>query len=252
LSKLIILGTSSAVPDLDHENTHMAIVGKTRKVLVDTGSSPTIRLLQAGLDPNDVTDLFLTHFHPDHVSGVPSLLMNSWLTGRKHRLQIYGLADTNERMEKIMQLYEWSRWPDFYPVSFQELLANGCTLAIDCPDFRIYTSLVCHMIPALGLRIESPESGQVIAYSCDTEPCASVIRLAEGADILIHEASGASLGHSSPAQAGEIATTAKARHLVLIHYPTGNSFDPAALVAQARQTFSGPITVARDFMEFEF
>jgi metal-dependent hydrolase (beta-lactamase superfamily II) len=38
-----------------------------------------VRLSKAGVDFNRLTDLILTHFHPDHVSGVPMLLMNMWL-----------------------------------------------------------------------------------------------------------------------------------------------------------------------------
>ena len=48
-----------------------------------------------------------------------------------------------------------------------------------------------------------------MAYSCDTEPCDEVIRLSEGVDVLIHEATGESLGHSSARQAGEIAKKLK-------------------------------------------
>jgi len=251
MPKLIILGSSNAVPDLTHENTHMVVVGEERTLLIDSGSNPTVRLQRVGVNPNGLTDLLVTHFHPDHVSGVPTLLMNSWLTGRKDPLTIYGLEETLWRLRKMMELYEWGSWPNFFQVDFKSLAVEERQLAIDCPDFRVYSSPVCHMIPAVGLRIESPASGKVIAYSCDTEPCEPVIRLAAGADILIHEASGKGLGHSSAAQAGEIAQKAGAKALYLIHYPTGD-FDPTPLEAEASETFDGPVALAHDLMEFEF
>ena len=77
------------------------------------------------------------------------------------------------------------------------------------------------MIPTIGIRVECKKPGRVLAYSCDTEPCEQTVRLSEGADILIHEAGGASFGHSSAEQAGEIAAKAEVGKLYLIHYPTG-------------------------------
>ena len=90
MSKLIILGSSNAISHKDHENTHMVIVGEKRTVLVDCVSNPILRLEQAGVDFNAITDLILTHFHPDHVSGVPLLLMDMWLMGRREPLNVYG------------------------------------------------------------------------------------------------------------------------------------------------------------------
>jgi ribonuclease BN (tRNA processing enzyme) len=78
-----------------------------------------------------------------------------------------------------------------------------------------------------------------------------VVGLARQTDVLIHEATGAMLGHSSAAQAGEIATRAEAKELLLIHYRTGD-FDTRVLIEQARQTFKGPVSLAYDFMSIQF
>ena len=75
MPKVIILGSSNAVPSKDHENTHLVIIGKERTILVDCVSNPVVRLEQAGVNFNDLTDIVITHFHPDHVSGVPLLWM---------------------------------------------------------------------------------------------------------------------------------------------------------------------------------
>jgi len=251
LPRLIILGTSFAIPDQQHENTHFAVVGEDRFLLIDTGSNPTVRLTQAGLDLLKLSDLLLTHFHPDHVSGTPSLLMNSWLKGRKNLLDIYGLEDTLKRVEKNMDLYEWASWPNFFPTRFNNIPHEERSPVLAAKDFSVFVSPVRHMIPVIGVRIESHRTGQVIVYSGDTEPSEEVIRLSAGADILIHEASGAGFGHSSAAQAGEVARQAGVNRLYLIHYPTGG-FDPNPLVDQASQTFSGPVSLAQDLMEIDF
>jgi ribonuclease Z len=251
MPKLIILGSSNAIPDKDHENTHMVLVGKSRSVLIDCVSNPVLRLQQAGVDIGTITDIILTHFHPDHVSGVPLLLMNMWLMGRREALSIHGLQHTLDRMENLMNSYGWGVWPDFFPVSFHRLPAEEITPVLDCEDFRIVASPVRHLIPAIGVRVEANGDKKVLAYSCDTEPCPEIIRLARGADVLIHEAAGGSPGHSSAAQAGDTARQAEAGALYLIHYPTGRYAlgDP---VAEARKQFPGPVCFAEDFIEIEF
>ncbi len=107
------------------------------------------------------------------------------------------------------------------------------------------------MVPTIGLRLENLQSHKSIAYSCDTEPCAQVVRLANRVDLLIHEATGAGIGHSSAAQAGEIASEAGVDRLYLIHYQT-RDFDPSVLIGEAKEKFQGKVSLAEDFMQIEF
>jgi len=249
--KLIILGSSNAVSSEDSENTYMVLVGEKRRVLIDCVNNPIHRLRRAGVDFMELTDLILTHFHPDHVSGVPLFLMDMWLCGRKKPINIYGLHDTLDRLEKLMNLYLWESWPNFFPVTFHRLPTNEHTPLLDCEEFNIISSPVRHMIPTIGLRIEAQKSRKSLVYSCDTEPCEEVVRLANRADMLIHEATGESHGHSSAAQAGQIATKAKVGKLYLIHYPTGE-FADGNIVKEAQQHFQGEVTLATDFMILDF
>ena len=250
MPKVIILGSSNAVPSKDHENTHLVVVGQERTILVDCVSNPVVRLEQAGVDFNDLTDIVITHFHPDHVSGVPLLLMDMWLMGRKRPINIYGLHYTMDRLEDLMGFYGWAEWPDFFPVGFYRLPEAEMAHVMDSDEFKINSSPVHHMIPTIGLRIESKKTDKILSYSCDTEPCEQTVRLAGGADILIHEAGGATYGHSSAEQAGEIATKAEVGSLYLIHYPTGR-FAKGDIAAEARKTFRGAVIVAKDFMTIE-
>jgi ribonuclease Z len=251
MPKVIILGSSNAIPDEDHENSHMALVGAERLILIDCVNNPIVRLRKAGLEIENITDLILTHFHPDHVSGVPLLLMDLWLLGRKEELRIYGLDFTLDRLETMMDLYGWDTWPNFFPVQMHRLAEEAMTLVQENEQWKIFSSPVKHIIPNIGLRIEFPESGKVFAYSGDTEPTPEVVQLAKDANLLIHEATGASLGHTDAAQAGQIATSAGAEQLFLIHYANGK-FKDNGIVAKAAQEFSGPVGLAEDFLEFDF
>ena len=251
MAKLIILGSSNAISSTDNENTHMVLVGEERIVMVDCVNNPIHRLGQSGVDFMNVTDLILTHFHPDHVSGVPLLLMDMWLRGREKPINIYGLHYTLDRVEKLMEMYSWGNWPNFFPVAFHRLPSSENTEVMDCQEFKITCSPVRHLIPTIGLRFDFRTSQKTLAYSCDTEPCVEVVHLAQGADVLIHEASGASTGHSSAGQAGKIATRAEVNTLYLIHYPTGE-YTNGNLIAEARQHFDGEVDLAVDFMTLEF
>lgn len=249
--QLTFLGTANAVPDIEHDNTHMALSSAKRLVMIDCASSPLVRLSQAGLEASNVTDLILTHFHPDHIAGAPSMLMQSWLIGRRAPLHIHCIGHVLERLVKLLEFYDWTDWPNLYPVEFHEITGKEKTLLIEDADLRMYASPVCHMIPNIGLRIESLATGAALAYSCDTGPCESVARLAERADYLIHEATGAFSGHTSARQAGEIAQQAQVKQLYLVHY-NPRLPRPEDLVEEARQAFAGPVTLARDFMSMAF
>ena len=250
MPKLVILGSANAVPDEQHENTHLALLGHNRTLLIDCVNSPIVRLERAGVNLDTLTDLILTHYHPDHVSGVPSLLMGMWLLGRTKPLNIYGLNHTLKRVKNMMKAYDWQTWPRFFPVLFTTVPEQTMTLVLEQEEWRIFSSPVNHMIPNIGLRIEFLQK-KVVAYSSDTEPCPAVIQLAQGAEVLIHEAAGNSTGHTSPAQAGEIAQEANVKSLYLIHYPAREARSES-LIAEAASTFDGQVVLAEDFMKLEF
>jgi ribonuclease Z len=198
-----------------------------------------------------ITDLVLTHFHPDHVSGVPSLLMNSWLMGRKRSLNIYGLKHTLDRLESMMIAYDWESWPNFYPVNMNQLPEEEMHLLIADTEFMLFSSPVCHIIPTIGLRFEFTQSGKILTYSCDTEPCETLDQLGKDADLLIHEATGEGYGHSSAYQAGSVAEKVKAKELMLIHYQAeGAALEE--LIREAKSSFDGRVVAARDFQAIDF
>ena len=100
-------------------------------------------------------------------------------------------------------------------------------------------------------RVLSPDGlvgpdkrGASFAYVLDTAPCDGGRRLAERADLVMHEATfaddhaerAAEVGHSTARQAAAVARDAGARRLLLTHFSARYS-DPAPLVAEAREAF---------------
>lgn len=251
MAKLIFLGTAAAVADAKHENTHLAVVTERKLLLIDCPGNPVVRLQQAGISPTSrLTDLLLTHFHPDHTSGLPLLLQTLWLLGRTSPLHVHGLEFTIRQSQRMLKLYDWETWSEMFPVIFHEIPEEEMYMALDSDELRLYTSPVSHYVPTLGARIELAAGQFSMAFSSDTRPCAAMTRLAQEVEFLIHEATGEHFGHSSAAQAGEIARQAKARSLYLIHYPVWQT-DPTKFLGEAKATFGGEVHLAQDFQTIE-
>ena len=64
MSQILILGSGFAVPNAEHENTHMLLRTAQRTVLIDCASNPMQRLPQAGVNFDEISDIIVTHFHP--------------------------------------------------------------------------------------------------------------------------------------------------------------------------------------------
>lgn len=254
MARVVILGSAAAVNDAQHDYTHFLLIGDDDSpILVDAGSNPLGKIKNLGINDESLQDVILTHFHPDHVAGVPNMMMHMWLLGRKTPMRIYGLHHCINRIEDTMEAYGWQEWPGFFPISFQRISQRDDAPLLENNDFRVRAWPVRHYdVPTIGLRIENKKDNTVLAYSCDTMSFPGLVGLARNADILIHEAAGDDgAGHSSARQAGEIATEAGVKSLYLIHYQVWNQ-DPAPLVDEARETFDGPVQLCKDYDEFEF
>ncbi|HIE38191.1 MAG TPA: MBL fold metallo-hydrolase [Anaerolineales bacterium] len=251
MARVILLGTAAAVPTPENGTTSLAVEGEGGFLLVDCGESPMPRLARAGLSFDRLQGLILTHFHPDHVAGVPLLIVDLWLLGRKQPLPVFGLPDTLDRLLAMMDLFQWERWEELYPVVPVPISPQGGAEGVEVAGLRVTAAPVVHLVPTLGFRFEDRRTGRAMAYSADTAPCPALVDLARGADLLLHEATGVFLGHSSPAQAGEVARQAGVDRLVLVHYPP----DPALSdrwLEEARAAFGGPTELGRDFHELFF
>ena len=254
MARIIILGTAAAVNDAHHDYTHFLLIGeKSTPVLVDAGTNPLGKLKTLGLDDEELQDIILTHFHPDHVGGVSNMMMHMWLLGRRAAMRFYGLHHCINRVEDMMSGYGWHEYPHFFPTAFHRISERNHSPVMENEDFKITSWPVSHFVPTIGLRIENKLTGKVLAYSCDTEPTDSLLELADQADLLIHEAAGPPPGHSTAWQAGELATRVGAKSLYLIHYQVWPTYpSPDTLVPEATETYDGPIHLCNDYDEYEF
>lgn len=232
---LHLLGTGAALSDSGRTTTMLAVQGPDSLYLVDCGGDAAHRALNSGLDLSRVDGLIVTHEHADHVGGFPLLMERLWLAGHTEPFPIYGNSAALNQIQRLDGAFDTSAWPNYPALDLYQVPELEREHVLSTADFSIYASPGKHAVPCIGLRVETGR-GQVIAYSGDTEPSAAITRLAEGADILVHEATGAGDGHTGPADAARIALEAGAKRLILVHLGPMEDGGAAAL-AEAQAVF---------------
>lgn len=233
--QLHLLGTGAALTDPHRTTTMLAFTSGSDTLVVDCGGDVMQRLLAAGVDIDSISGLIVTHEHADHVSGFPLFMEKIWLAGRRRPLPVYGIAPALEQARSCFGTFDTSGWEDMPEIIWKEVALEEQTLVIEEAPWRVTATPVEHAKPNIGLRVEEPDTGRVVAYSCDTEPAETFARLADGADVMVHEANGEMSGHTSAEQAAGIAAEAGADRLLLVHLPPDMSDDD---LTAARKTFS--------------
>ena len=220
---LHLLGTGAALSEPHRTTTMLALQDEGSLFLIDCGGDVVQRVFAAGLSLDDFTGMLITHEHADHTAGFPLFMEKIWLAGRRHTVPVYGPPEAISQARRCFETFDVSTWPEFPGIAWHE----GIGPTIDDASWSITTALVNHSVPTVGARIESKRTHGVVAYSADTMPCDAVVQLAENADILVHEATGAGFPHSSAIEAADMARRARAKRLILVHLPM--VLDPAVL-----------------------
>ena len=246
MNHFIILGSAFAIANPEQENSHLLICSQDRTVLVDCGNNPVGKVIRAGKTINEITDLILTHAHADHMGALPLLIMDMWLCKRQEVLRVYGLPVTLERAQALLDIFAWKKWANMFPVEFFAVSETEASTLIETPSLSITVRPVVHLIPTIGVRATFHDINQTVVYSCDGEPSESLKQLAADADILIQEAAGPGKGHTSPEQAGKIASEAGVKELVLIHFDSGR--EAGEILAEAALFFDKGVALAKDLM----
>lgn len=249
MAKLHILGSGAALPGPQRDTTAMALQVGHSVTLIEAGGSTLQKLQRLRLSLDQVDQILLTHGHPDHSYGLPAVLLGLWLDGRQRPLPVFAPAHGLERLQQIVSLFGSDEWPDLFPVSYRMIPLQERALVLETPDLRVEASPGKHVVPAVGLRIELRRPRYTMVFSSDTEPADAIVRLAEGADLLIHECTaveGQPKGHTAAADAGEVARRAGVKQLLLIHLPHMTGDEEAAMSALAAKAFGSAVSLAKD------
>lgn len=252
-ARVVLLGTGAALPSAERDNTAVVVVGPETVLLIDCPGAAYAKLLRAGIDPQRVTHLLLTHVHTDHSGGLAGWLQSLWLGGRQAPLPILGLPDVQALVDGVLATFRpfGDRSPFALP---RQVLPDATrpTPVLETPDCRVAIAPGDHSVPSVAVRVETPRGA--VVYSSDTRPCAAVRELAEGATLLLHEATfledatelAARHAHSTAAQAAAVARAAGVRRLGLVHFTPRAPGDLERLRAEAAESFAGEVWAPAD------
>ncbi|HEY7348914.1 MAG TPA: MBL fold metallo-hydrolase [Ktedonobacterales bacterium] len=250
------LGTAAAVPTADRGYTSLVIFDGRTGMLIDCGAIVFQGLLRANIQPETITDLFITHAHIDHIGGLPSLLECLRLSGRRAPLRVWALPETLEVVDHLLQTFAFEiPLPLPYALNIQRLEGDGA-----CPPFgdNAFSFIpVQHSIPTAGLRLSFPRddgSAWTVVYSSDTRPIKALETFAQGCDLLILECtyldskstSAERVGHMTAGQAGQLAHNAHAGALALVHLGLYDGWNVEQARSEAARVFAGDIIFPAD------
>lgn len=225
--EIIFLGTSSAVHSQFRSHPSIVFKGFGEVMLFDCGEATQKQLIFAKVSPMKISKIFLTHYHGDHILGLPGLLQSMNFRDRKTPLTVYGPKGIMQLEEAIKLLNHY----DFnFPLEFVELESGD---VIEDEEYIIKTQKVNHNVESLAYSIEekkkptfirekaielgvpvgplfgklhrgeevevngktikpsqvlgSPKKSKKIVYSGDTTPCEEMIDFSKNCNLLIHE-----------------------------------------------------------------
>lgn len=219
------LGTASAIPTKKRNHSSILLTYKNENILIDCGEGTQRQFKIANISPTKLTKILLTHWHGDHVLGLPGLFQTLVMSEYQKELDIYGPKKTKENIEALKRLFRITLKTKEYEAK-KKMFENE--------EYYIESSPMSHGIPSLAysfvikdkLRIDkkklsklklpnSPElkklqqgkditidgkkikakdltyleKGRKITIILDTEFNQNAINLAKDSDILITESS---------------------------------------------------------------
>ncbi len=256
--KMTIIGCSGSFPGPGSPASCYLVTAfdgeRIWRILLDLGSG-ALGVLQRYMDLEDIDAIFLSHLHPDHCMDLCGLHVavhwnpNGW---NRERITVWGPEATADRMATAYGLeldpgmhedFDFHHW-----VPRQEVKLG---------PFTVSAIPVRHPVEeAYAIRVEATEPLQdgttrtsVLAYSGDTDSCDGLVEAAHEADMFLCEAAfeegrddGIDGVHLTGKRAGEMATAAGAKRLLLTHIPVWTNVN--TVVDEAKTTYDGGLAIA--------
>ena len=240
--RLTVLGCAGSFPGPESACSAYLVEAEGFRLLIDFGSG-SLSALQRYAGIGAVDAIMLTHLHCDHMlDACTYVVVRRYAPGGPlPPLPVYAPLGAAER---ISAAYSADNEPVDDVYTFYGLQPGTFPIG----PFTVTADRVNHPIETYGVRVE--HNGRVLTYSSDTAPCEALLRLAQGADLFLCEASyldgvpNPPDLHLTGGEAGEAATKADVGKLLLTHLvPTWVS--EASTVEAASAAFAGPVEVVR-------
>jgi ribonuclease Z len=278
--RVTLLGTGTPTPSPQRFGPATLVEVGNQRLLFDAGRGVPIRLSQLRIPMASIDTLFITHYHSDHVSGIPDLWLTAWLPGgggRKQPFRVIGPTGAKELMSNLERAYAGDVR---IRIADQKLPAAGASVitgefasdgvVYERDGVRVSAFEVDHgdeIKPAYGYRIDY--KGRSVLISGDTRFSENLIRNGKGVDLLVHAIAGSKPEllqnivvrrildhHTLPPEAATVFNRTKPKlavytHIVLQRTATVPPPTVEDIVAETRKTYSGPLQAGEDLMSFD-
>ena len=225
--ELVFLGTSSAIPTSHRNHSAVALKAFGEIFLFDCGEGTQLQMSKAKISPMKINNIFITHFHGDHILGLPGIIQSMAFRGRKKPLHIFGPRGLVEMVNIIRNFGYFSLTFEIYMHEIDDgIILEEENYRISCskmnhtvlnfaygihekrrPKFIREKAIALGISPGpdfgklqqgipvkVGDTLIKPEQvlgeerkGRKIVYSGDTTPLDQMVEFAKDADLLIHE-----------------------------------------------------------------
>ena len=225
--ELVFLGTSSAIPTSHRNHSAVALKAFGEIFLFDCGEGTQLQMSKAKISPMKINNIFITHFHGDHILGLPGIIQSMAFRGRKNPLHIFGPKGLVEMVNIIRNFGYFSLTFEIYMHEIDDgIILEEENYRISCskmnhtvlnfaysiyekrrPKFIREKAIALGVNPGpdfgklqqgisvkVGDAVIQPEQvlgeerkGRKVVYSGDTTPSEQMVEFAEDADLLIHE-----------------------------------------------------------------
>ena len=194
--RIYVCGSASPL-GMGQAQACIAVVTPDHFYLIDSGAGSTQNINRLRLPTGRLQGLLLTHFHSDHIAEIYEVNLGSWVNARPAPLTVYGPEGVQAVVKAINEGYRMDRLyrvahhgeallaPELgvlaaQPISVGEVLQDG--------DLKITAYMAEHppIHPAVGYRIDY--RGRSVVVSGDSNVSANTIEVADGADLLLHDA----------------------------------------------------------------
>lgn len=218
---------------------------RTWSVVFDLGPG-SFGALSKYVDPSDVDVVVFSHGHADHMGDVVSLYVHRrWNPNAPNGRQlIYGPENVEQR---VQQIDGWATEEELHSVFDFQVAHAGIPFQVG--PLKVIPYQARHNVPTFGYRVEEQNGSRdtVFAFTGDTDTTPTITEMAFGADLLLSEAAFTKAEpvrgiHLTGERAGQLATEAQVKNLVLTHVQPWT--DPDLIRQEAETTWAGPLSMA--------
>jgi ribonuclease Z len=263
--KVTLLGTGSPTLSAERMGPCTLLEAGSERLLFDAGRGCAIRLAQARVPWRELTRVFLTHLHADHTFALSDLFLTGWILGRADPLEVRGPSGTKEMLASTIHGVD---------VDIASRLKSGMRLrqppryvateiepgvVYERGGMKVTAFEVDHSVsPAFGYRIDV--NGRSVVLSGDTRYSETLIRNAQGVDLLVHEVvfGGQTTeqqlitsAHTTPEQAAQVFAAAKPKLAIYSHVILFEGVADADVMAATRKAYAGRVEMGADLTVIE-